>query len=59
MPEPFKKLRQFFNSEAERDKAFSRKLEKDSEIAAGHRVIRKIWHREGEETLYGYEVKRV
>jgi len=59
MPGPFKKLVSLFNSEQERDEAYSRKLAKDFEIAAGHRVIRKITRGKGKETLYGYEVKRV
>ena len=58
MAEPFKKLTQLFPSEEERDKAYSRKLERDFLIASGARKIKKVYRRRGNESLYGYEVTR-
>ncbi len=57
---PFKKVRQFFDSEAERDAAYKRKLEKDFTIAIHQRVIKKITRRNRKEggTQYGYEVEQ-
>lgn len=61
MAGPFKKVRQFFDSEAERDAAYKRKLQKDFMIATHQRVIKKIKCRNRKEggTLYGYEVEQV
>ena len=59
MQKPFSRVREYFNSEEERDKAYNRKLLKDFMIATHQRVIKKITHRQkGQEPLYGYEVKR-
>lgn len=59
MPEPAWKVTDLFDSKEVRDAAFKRKLEKDFEIAAGHRTVKKIVRRHGKKTLYGYEVTRV
>ncbi len=56
MAEPFKKLTQLFPSKEERDKAYARKLQSDFLIVNGHRKIKKVYRRQGEKSLYGYEV---
>lgn len=58
MPKKFKTAVNLFDTEGERDMVFARRMERDIDVATGHRVIRKVTRREGNKTLYGIEVKR-